>query len=104
MSSQILNNFVSYIINPAILVIFTAGFFLFVWGLVQFVMDLNSGGEHEERKQPMLWGIVGMFVMASVYGIIALLDNTFDLGAFSSTPDMGRWQDINSIDYFGSGR
>ena len=102
--SQILSNFVSYIINPAILVIFTAGFFLFVWGLVQFVMELNKGGEHEEGKQHMLWGIVGMFVMASVYGIIALLDNTFDLGAFSSTPDMGRWQDINSIDYFGSGR
>ena len=104
MGSQILNNFVDYIINPAILVIFAAGFLLFFWGLVQFIMDLNSGGEHEEGKQHMLWGVVGMFVMASVYGIIALLDNTFDLGAFSATPDMSRWQDINLPNYFGPQR
>lgn|SRR3989338_4903009 len=99
-AEQLLKNFVSYIINPAILVIFAAGFFLFVWGLVQFIMNLDKGGEHEEGKKHMLWGIVGMFIMASVYGIIALLDNTFDLDAFSGTPDMSRLQDINIPQYF----
>lgn len=99
--TQILNNFVTYIIDPAILVIFTAGFFLFVWGLVQFLVNLDKGSENQEGKQHMLWGIVGMFIMASVYGIVTLLDNTFDLGAFSSTPDMSRWQDINiNQDFF----
>ncbi|MBI4079738.1 hypothetical protein HY414_00730 [Candidatus Kaiserbacteria bacterium] len=93
--AQLLENFVTYIINPAILVIFTAGFFLFVWGLVQFILDLDKGANREQHIQHMLWGIVGMFVMASVYGILALLDNTFDLDAFSGTPDMSRWQDIN---------
>ncbi|MBI4068277.1 hypothetical protein HY413_02615 [Candidatus Kaiserbacteria bacterium] len=93
--AQILENFVTYIINPAILVVFTAGFFLFVWGLVQFLLNLDQEGKREEHLQHMLWGIVGMFVMASVYGILALLDNTFGLDAFSGTPDMSRWQDIN---------
>lgn len=93
--AQLLENFVTYIINPAILVIFTAGFFLFVWGLVQFILDLDKGTNREQYIQHMLWGIVGMFVMASVYGILALLDNTFGLDAFSGTPDMSRWQDIN---------
>ncbi len=92
---QLLRNFVTYIIDPAILVIFTAGFFLFVWGLVQFLMNLDKGSENEEGKQHMLWGIVGMFVMASVFGIITLLNNTFDLDAFSGTPDMSRLPDIN---------
>ena len=92
---QLLRNFVTYIINPAILLIFTAGFFLFIWGLVQFMFNLEKGGENEEGKQHMLWGIVGMFVMASVYGIIALLDNTFGLQAFSGTPDMSRYENIN---------
>ena len=67
---QILRNFVTFIINPAILVIFTAGFFLFVWGLVQFIMNLDKGSENEEGKKHMLWGVVGMFVMASVYCIV----------------------------------
>lgn len=96
--AQLLENFVTYIINPAILVVFTAGFFLFVWGLVRFILGLGDDGRgnaHEEGKQHMLWGIVGMFVMASVYAILALLDNTFGLDAFSGQPDMSRWQDIN---------
>ena len=94
-SSQLLNSFVTHIINPAILLVFTAGFFLFVWGLVQFIMNLDKGEENKEGKQHMLWGIVGMFVMASVYGIIALLDNTFDLGAFRATPDTSRLEEFN---------
>lgn len=98
--AQLIENFVTFIINPAILLIFTAGFFMFVWGLVQFMIDLNKGGEHEDGKRHMLWGIVGMFVMASVYGILALLNNTFGLDAFSGTPDMSRWQDINIPQYF----
>ena len=92
---QLLVNFRDFIINPAILVIFTAGFFLFVWGLVQFLLNLDQGGENEDGKKHILWGIVGMFIMASVYGILALLDNTFDLGAFSGTPDMSRYENIN---------
>lgn len=100
--AQILENFVTFLINPAILVIFAAGFLLFIWGLVQFLLALNkSGTEYDEGKQHMLWGIVGMFIMASVYGIIALIDNTFDLNAFSPTPDTSRWQDINIPAYFG---
>ena len=92
---QLLRNFVTYIIDPAILVIFTAGFFLFVWGLVQFIVNLNEGAEQKEGKQHMLWGIIGMFVMSSVFGILTLLDNTFELGAFSGTQDMSRYENIN---------
>lgn len=102
---QLLENFVTFIVNPAILVIFTAGFFLFTWGLVVFILDLNKGGEHEDGKKHMLWGIVGMFVMASVYGILTLLNNTFDLDAFSGTPDMSRYENIDlPQNLFGGGR
>lgn len=93
--AQLLENFTTYIINPAILVVFTAGFFLFVYGLVQFMLDLDKGANREQHIQHMIWGVVGMFVMASVYGILTLLDNTFDLDAFSAQPDMSRWQEIN---------
>ena len=97
---QLLQNFVTYIINPAILVIFAAGFFMFVFGLVQFLFALNKGqSENEEGKQHMLWGVVGMFVMASVSGILTLLNNTFGLDMFSATPDVSRMPDIN-LPYF----
>jgi len=93
---ELLTKFVQVIINPAILLVFAAGFFLFVWGLVQFLMDLEDGKNREEGIEHMKWGIVGMFVMVSVYGILALIDNTFELGALSGQqPDISRFE--NSI-------
>lgn len=79
-AEQLLSKFKDYIIYPLILVIFAAGFFMFIWGLVQFIIDLDDGAHREEGIEHMKWGIVGMLVMVSVYGIIALLSNTFGLG------------------------
>lgn len=92
-ASQLLDRIVDYIVNPAILVVFTAGFFMFVWGIVQFLWSLDEGAQSDGKKH-MLWGIVGMLIMVSVYGIIALIDNTFDLNI--SDPDISRMNNITA--------
>ena len=89
-----MGKFVAYIIDPAILIIFSLGFFMFIWGLIEFLWKLGEGGDNDEGKQHMLWGIVGMFIMVSVYGIIALLDNTFGLDI--ANPDVGRLENIST--------
>ena len=89
---NVMDRFVTLIIDPAILIVFAAGFFLFIYGLVEFLVALNQGGDTAEGKQHMAWGIVGMLIMISVYGIIALLDNTFGLDI--ANPDVSR---INSV-------
>jgi len=81
-----MTRFWNLIISPIILVVFACGFLLFVYGLVEFLWKLNEGGDNKEGKQHMLWGIVGMLVMISVYGIISLLSNTFGLGVDPNNP------------------
>jgi len=76
---DVMGRFVTYLINPAIVVIFALGFFLFVWGLVEFLFKLNEGGDNKEGKQHMIWGIVGMLIMVSVYGILSLVTATFGI-------------------------
>jgi len=71
--------FEAYLITPAILVIFAAGFFLFVYGLVEFLVKLNEGGDNSEGKSHMIWGIVGMLIMVSVYGILSIVTATFGI-------------------------
>jgi hypothetical protein len=78
-ATNLVDKFTNYIVDPAILVVFAAGFFFFVYGLVEFMWNLNEGAQ-SNGKQHMLWGTVGMFVMVSVYGIVALISNTFGLG------------------------
>ena len=96
--SDIVGRFEAVIIKPAMLLIFTAGFFMFVWGLVVFLFNLGDKSEHTKGKEHIVWGLVGMFVMVSVYGILALLNNTFDLGCDPKTricnPDMSRIEKI----------
>ena len=80
-TDQLIAKFGLYIIDPLLLVIFAAGFFLFMWGLFEFMVNVNSGADREAGKQHMIWGTIGMFIMVSVYGIIALIDSTFGLNA-----------------------
>lgn len=95
-----MDRFWAYVISPAILIVLACGFFLFVYGLVEFLWNLNEGGDNKEGKQHMLWGIVGMLIMVSVYGILDLLDNTFELDF--RNPDVSRAQNISAPPGFSS--
>lgn len=91
-ASNVMDRFVTYIIDPAILIVFALGFLLFIFGLVEFLWKLNEGGDNKEGKEHMLWGMVGMLIMVSVFGILQLLDNTFGLDF--RNPDVSRMDGI----------
>jgi hypothetical protein len=83
---EALGRFIHYIINPFILLVFATGMMLFMVGFVQFMWNLNKGGDSSSGKQHMLWGVIGMLIMVSFYGIIAILSNTFQLGVDPRNP------------------
>lgn len=76
-----------YILNPIIAFLFVLASILFVYGLVKFFLAAKEGGEDRETgKKHMVWGLVGMFIMISVFGIMRLIVNTFgiDLSEFDA--------------------
>lgn len=90
--TALLQRFNELIIQPTIYLILTAGLLLFIYGLVLYIYKLREGGDHKEGLQHMLWGLIGMFIMVSVYGIISLIINT--IGADPTNPDINR---INNV-------
>lgn len=78
-ATEIFNRFITYVFNPAILLVFAAGFVVFMWGLVQFLMNVEDSKGRQEGLQKIIWGIVGLFIMVSIWGIIAIMQNTFKL-------------------------
>ncbi len=72
----VLVKFVDVIIDPFITLLFAAAMLLFIWGLFQFMVDLQGGGDGKDGKQHMLWGIIGVTIMFSVGGIINLVSNS----------------------------
>lgn len=64
------------IINPAIGFIFAVALAYFLYGLVEFLMKRDSDTGRADGKRHMIWGIVGMFIMLSAFGIVNLIINT----------------------------
>ena len=58
-----------YIINPVIIVMFAVATLVFVYGLVEFIANKDSEDKQKEGKKHMLWGVVGLAVMAGAVGI-----------------------------------
>jgi hypothetical protein len=62
----------------------------FFWGIAQFVLhDAGNDKTREEGKKKMLWGIIALFVMMSIYGIVAFIGNTLGIKTgVGSSPDV----------------
>lgn len=67
------------IIDPLILLIFSAGLVAFMWGLYEYMQGVEEPGKRETGQQHMLWGIIGMFIMIAAKGIIVIALDTFDI-------------------------
>lgn len=75
--TQFVANINQWIINPIILLLFVLALLLFFWGLAEFILKAGSEDGRTKGKQHMLWGIIGIFVMSGVYGILGILAGTF---------------------------
>lgn len=64
------------IINPLIVLLFALAVVYFLYGLVQYLLNPDSEEIRKSSKSHMLWGIIGMFIMVSVFGIMSLILNT----------------------------
>jgi len=98
---DLIQKFTVYIINPIMLVLFAAGLFLFMYGLVEFLWKLNGGHGEEEGKRHMIWGLVGMLIMFSFGGIINFLGNTFNLDV-GGTPNRSVLNNTSNVNFGGN--
>jgi hypothetical protein len=76
---DIANALSKFVINPLLLLIFAGGMLVFIYGIVEYMWGLTRGQNTNDGKMHMLWGLVGMFVMAAAYGILRFIASS--LGA-----------------------
>lgn len=75
-ATYLLNAISKNIINPIIFALFAVAFVVFLWGLVQFLGSLDNEEARSTGVKHMIWGIIGMVIMISANGIIAVINNT----------------------------
>ena len=54
--TALLDRIVTYLIDPAVKVVFTLGLFMFLWGIVEFLWALKDGKVQDTGKDHILDG------------------------------------------------
>ena len=71
-----INPIISYIVNPIIMLMFAVATLVFTYGVLQMVFKGNDPEARETSKNSILYGVIGMFIMVSAWGIVMLISRT----------------------------
>ncbi len=74
---SILSNINQTIINPIIILLFCVGLVYFLYGVLEYIYKAKSDpSKIKEGRSHMGWGLFGMFIMISVFGLFKLILNS----------------------------
>ncbi len=75
-------NFMTQLINAFVPLLFGLAMLAFLWGMVKFIYYADDPKRRADGKYVMIWGVVALAVMMSMWGLALTLKNMF----FSNSP------------------
>ncbi len=73
---DLLDKIKTEIVNPAIYLLLALAAVYFVWGVFTFVSNYENPEAQEAGKKHMIWGIIGVAIMLSAFGIMRMIAGT----------------------------
>ncbi len=92
------------ILHTVITILFVLATIFFLWGVIQYV--IGSQGNEQKLilgKKVMLWGIIGLTIMASAWGIVKILCDFLDTCSSSSSSFWGISSDRSPYEEYRGG-
>lgn len=65
----------------------TIALIYFIWGVIQYVIASDEENKAKARQQ-MIWGIIGLFVIVAVWGIINFISSYLDIEVGGDLPNV----------------
>src|SRR3972149_11719304 len=78
-------NTIQRLLNVVIPILITLGVVYFIWGVIKYVTAKDEEAQKEARST-MIYGIIGLFVIVSIWGLVGLLGRSFGIGAGGGAP------------------
>jgi peptidoglycan/LPS O-acetylase OafA/YrhL len=72
----LVNSIEKVVINPLIIFLFALALVYFLYGVLKLLLNPENEEVRKTSKTHMLWGLIGIFIMVAVFGIIRLILNT----------------------------
>ncbi len=73
--------FANSALNDIIILLITCAIAAFFWGLVRYIFNKSNTEERSDGLNTMIYGIIAIFVMVSIWGIIHVLQSTFGVSS-----------------------
>ena len=80
---------VAGIINTLVGILIAGAVIFFIWNVLKYIRAAD-GDKKAEAAKGMLWGVIGLAVIVSVWGLVGLLQTTFQVGTPTNTVDTGK--------------
>ncbi len=77
------------ILQNVIPILLVIGTIVFLWGVITYI---TAGADEEKQKYGkwlILYGLIGLFAMVAIWGIVRVLTNTFGVGGQRIPRDIG---------------
>ncbi len=76
---QIFDYITCTISNSLMPLLFSIAMLVFIWGVVRYVISPDGSEDRERGRSFMVYGVIGLFVMVAVWGLVAIISNTFEI-------------------------
>jgi len=81
-SASNVNNLIKFLgglLSSAVILLFAAAIVFFLWNVMKYVMSAGDGEAKAEANKGIIYGLIGIFVMASVYGLVFFIKDSLNL-------------------------
>ena len=78
-ADKLIHNFNRVIFNPIIVLLFAVALLVFLWGVFQYVKGADSEDARSTGALHIWWGLIGMVIMVSAFGILNAILGTFGI-------------------------
>ena len=72
------------IVAALVPILITLALVVFFFGLVKYLWGSNGEQDHKQGRSLMIWGLIALFVMVSVWGIIRLVGSALNVNQEST--------------------
>ncbi|HEY4499499.1 MAG TPA: hypothetical protein VJH94_05620 [Candidatus Paceibacterota bacterium] len=73
---MLLDRIITYILNPIVYLLIGIAVIVFLQGAIEFIAKANDPEGRKNGQRHLIWGIVGLTVIASAYAIMSFIQNS----------------------------
>ena len=73
------------VVRQIVVAVFVLAVVVFAWGIVKMISAAGNTEKIKQAKGIIWWGIIGMFVLATIGGIIAFLQSELGITGINET-------------------